>query len=102
PQDTVDPALARSPPALHAPLHTDLQLLAESRRALVRRVDDEVDQTKRPPFRPRPGRLDPQLDRQLERRPKTIRLAQDRRRDPRQPRRLLPADQRLRSLASRA
>ena len=29
PQDPVDPALARPPPALHAPLHADLQLLAQ-------------------------------------------------------------------------
>ena len=52
-----------------------------------------------PPLRPRPRRLDPHLDHQLERRPQALRLAQERRRDPRQPRRLLPADQRLRSLA---
>ena len=54
-----------------------------------------------PPLGPRPGRLDPNLDHQLERRPKAICLAQERRPDPRQPRRLLPADQRLRSLAAR-
>ena len=52
-----------------------------------------------PPLRPRPRRLDPHLDHQLERQPQALRLAQDRRRDPRQPRRLLPADQRLRTLA---
>ena len=101
PQDPVDPALAGPPSALHAPFHADLQLLAEPRRALVRRTDDEVDQAKRPPLRPRPGRLDPHLDHQLERRPEAIRLAQERRRDPRQPRRLLPADQRLRSSSGR-
>ena len=39
-----------------------------------------------PPLRPRPRRLDPHLDHQLERRPQALRLAQDRRRDPRQPR----------------
>src|SRR6185436_1573990 len=101
-QNARDPALARSPPALHAPLHPDLQLLAEPGRALVRRTDDEMDQTRQPPLRPRPGRLDPNLDRELERRSATLRLAQDRRPDPRQPRRLLPADQRLRTLARRA
>ena len=42
----VDPALARPPSAVHAPLHADLQLLAEPRRALVRRADDEVDQAR--------------------------------------------------------
>ncbi len=61
----------------------------------------QVDQAKRAPLRPRPRRLDPHLDHQLERRPKAVRLAQERRRDPRQPRRLLPANQRLRSLARR-
>ena len=55
-----------------------------------------------PPLRPRPRRLDPHLDHQLERQPQAIRLAQERRRDPRQPRRLLPANQRLRSLAAPA
>ena len=95
----VDPALARPPPPLHAPLHADLQLLAQPRRALVRRADHEMDQTRHPPLSPRPRRLDPHLDHQLERQPQAVRLAQDRRRDPRQPRRLLPADQRLRSLA---
>jgi transposase len=35
----------------------------------------------------------------LERRPQALRLAQNRRRDPQQPRQLLPANQRLRSLA---
>jgi hypothetical protein len=44
---------------------------------------------------------DPHLDHQLERQPETVRLAQERRSDPRQPRRLLPADQRLRSLDRR-
>ena len=35
------------PPALHTPFHADLQLLAESRRALVRRADQQVDQAQR-------------------------------------------------------
>lgn len=35
-QDPVDSALARAASSLHAPLHADLQLLAEPRRALVR------------------------------------------------------------------
>jgi hypothetical protein len=76
-----DPALADPPPALHA----DLQLMAQPRRALVRRTDHEMDQTQRPPLGRRPRRVDPHLDHQLERRPQTVRLAEDRRRDPRQP-----------------
>ncbi len=97
-QDAVDPALARPPPALQPPLHADLQLLAEPRRAVVCRADHEVDQARRPPLSPRPRRINPNLDCQLERRPQAVRLAQDRRSDPRQPRLLLPTDQRLRSL----
>ena len=81
-----------APPALHAPLHAHLQLVAQPRRALVRRADHEVAQAQRPPLGPRPRRLDPHLDHQLERRPQALRLAQDRRRDPRQPRQLLPAN----------
>ena len=46
PQDAVDAALAASPPALHPPFHADLQLLAQPRRALVRRADDEMDQAR--------------------------------------------------------
>src|SRR5262249_36745095 len=53
-----------------------------------------------PPLSPRPRRLDPHLDRQLERQPDTVRLAQDRP-DPRKPRRLLPTNQRLRILVRR-
>lgn len=64
---------------LHAPLHADLRRLAQPRRALVRRADDEVDQARQPPLRPRTRRLDPHLDRELERRPETLRLAQERR-----------------------
>ena len=42
-------------------------------------LTDEVDQARRPPLGPRPRRLDPHLDRQLERGPQALRLAQDRR-----------------------
>jgi transposase len=71
----------------------------EPGRALVRRADHQVAEAQRPPLRPRPRRLHPHLDHELERGPQALRLAQERRRDPRQPRCLLPADQRLRSLA---
>ena len=91
-QDALDPALARAPPPLHVPLHPDLQLLAQPRRALVRRTHDEMDQARQPPLRSRPHRLDPHLDHKLERQPQTIPLAQERRPDPRQHRRLLPTD----------
>ena len=38
PQDPSDPAMAAAPSPVHAPLHADLQLMAEPRRALVRRA----------------------------------------------------------------
>ena len=44
-QDPLDPALAPSPPTLHDALHAHLQLLAEPRRALVRRAHHQMDQT---------------------------------------------------------
>ena len=79
-------------PRFTFPLHSDLQFLAQPRRALVRGADDEMDQARQPPLRPRPRRLDPHLDHQLERRSQTVRMAQERRRDPHQHRRLLPTD----------
>jgi len=88
----LDPALAAAPPAFHPALHPHLQLLAEPGRALVRRAHHQVDQTLGPPLGPRPRRFDPNLGHQLERRAKALRLAQERRRDPRQPRVLLPAN----------
>ena len=66
--------------------------------ALVRRAHHQVAQARHAPLRPRARRVDQDLDRKLERRTQALRLAQDRRRDPRQPRHLLPEDQRLRSL----
>ena len=65
-QDAVDPALARRPPALHVPLHADLQLVAQPRRALVRRADGEEDQARHQPLPS--GRLEHQ-DRRARPRP---------------------------------
>jgi len=92
PQGADDPALARAPPPLQLPLHPDLYELAQPRRALVRRADHEVAPPRHAPIRQRARRLDPHLDHKLERRPETVRLAQERRRDPRQPRGILPAN----------
>jgi len=50
-----------------------LQRSAPCARPLVRRADHEVDQARRPPLGQRPRGLDPQLDRQLERRATTTR-----------------------------
>ncbi len=69
-QDPIDPAVAGPPSSIHSAFHPDLQLVAEPRRALVRRTDHQVDQTLSPPLRQRPRRLAAHLDHQLERRPK--------------------------------
>src|SRR6185437_8473129 len=58
-----------------------------------------MDQEGHPPLGAGAGALYSDLDHQLERRPQAVRLAQERRRDPRIPGLLLPADQRLGSLA---
>jgi transposase len=69
--------------------NADLQLMAEPRRALVGRADDQEAAPRRPPLRPPAQRRHPRLDRDLERRPQTLRLDQDRRPDPRIDRHLL-------------
>ena len=51
-----------------------------------------------PSQRHRPRSRHPQLARRLERRPEALRVDQDRRRDPRHPRRILRTNQRLRTL----
>jgi hypothetical protein len=65
---------------------------------LIDRTVPEVAPPRHPPLHPRAHRRRPGLDRQLEQRPQTLRLAQDRRRHPRQPGPLLPTNLRLRSL----
>ena len=51
---------ARAPPVRLA-LHPDLELLAEPRRALVLRADDQEAPARRTPLRPRPQRRHPHL-----------------------------------------
>ena len=59
------------------------------RRALVLRADHQEAAALRPPQRQRARRRHPSLGRPLEREPHPVRLAQERRGDPRTPRRLL-------------
>ncbi|GAB1334113.1 hypothetical protein ACE1SV_07030 [Streptomyces sp. E-15] len=56
-------------------------------KALVLCADEKA---RRPPLRPSPRARHPVLARRLERKPQTLRLDEDRRRDPRQSHRLLP------------
>ena len=75
-------------------------LVAEPRRALVRRTDDQEAAPRRAPLRPPAQRRHPRLDRHLERRPQALRLDQDRRPDPRLDRPLLQPNQRITTLAA--
>ena len=81
--------LAHRAPALRPALHPDQLVLAQPRRTLVRRVDDEETATRPPPIRARPQHRHPRLDRHLERQPQALHLDQDRRPNPRQHRPIL-------------
>src|SRR6266536_2957038 len=97
-QDAGDPALAGRAPALRLALHPDLELVAEPRRALVRRAHHQEAAARRAPLRARAQRRHPRLDRGLERQPTTVRLDQDGRRNPRLHRPLLRTNQRITTL----
>ena len=85
---TVQKWLLRHQP-VPLPLHPDLRVVDEPRRALVLRAHHQEAATLRPPQRQRTRRRHQRLGRHLEREPHPVRLAQDRRPDPRTPRRLL-------------
>jgi hypothetical protein len=81
-----------------AAFHSDVQLVAEPRGAVVRGADREVASPRDPSFDQRPRGVHPHMDPTLERRTQTVRLAQDPRRDPGEPRCILRANLRLRTL----
>ena len=70
PQDPGDPEMAGRAPRFVLALHPDLQLLAEPRRALVRRTDQQEAPPWRTPLRRPAQRRHPRLDQDLERNPK--------------------------------
>jgi len=76
----------------------DLQLVDEHGGAVVRRTHREVAPPGHPSFDQGAEGVHHLLDRSVERRPPPLRLAQERRRDPHDPRRVYPADLRLRTL----
>ena len=92
PQDPGDQELAAAASTLPSALHSDQRLLAEPGRTLVRRADQPQAPPISPPQRHRARSRCRSLDRRLEQRPQTLRLDQDRRRDPRNPRRILPTN----------
>ncbi len=76
--------VARQASPLPPPLHADEGFVAEPRRALLRRDHDEAHPPRRIQERRRAGGRDPRLSRPAQRRPKAVRLDQDRQCSPRQ------------------
>ena len=74
PQVADDSTLARASPAFHPAFHTDLQLVAEPRRTLVRGTHSEVAEAGNASLDPTTRRVDTHVDRALERRPATLRV----------------------------
>ena len=102
PQDASDPEVAARAPPLPAALHAHQLILAEPRRALVRRAHDQAAQARHPPLSRRPQQRHSRLDRDLERRSTPLHLDQDRRADPRLHPPLLRPNQRLTTLGAAA
>ena len=84
-------------PRFHLHFTPTSSSLDEPRRALVRRADQPEAAPVSAPQRHRTRGRHPQVDQRLEQGPEAVRVDQDRRRDPRHPRRLLPTNQRLRT-----
>jgi len=72
------------------PLHADVVVVDEP-RTLVRRADQQMVAGRHPPQRRRTRRIHHRMGRHLERQPAPLRVAQDRGRDLRQPRRITAA-----------
>ena len=79
--------------------HTHLRLVAQPGRAMVRATDRQETSPRRAHLGPRPGKGHSRLDHQLERRPQTLRLDQNRRRDPRTPQLIYSTNSWRRTLA---
>ena len=82
-------AVAAEAPPLPPALHPDQLQLAQPGRALVRRAHQPQAPQVSPPQRHRARNRHPQVDQRVEQGPEAVRVDQDRRRDPRNPRRLL-------------
>ena len=76
-------------PRFHLHFTPDQRIVAEPGRAVVRRADQPQAPPVSPPQRHRTRGRHPQVDQRVEQGPQAVRLDQDRRRDPRNPRRLL-------------
>ncbi len=83
-----DQNLTAGSPPLPPALHAHRLVLAQPGRAVVRRADQQADTARRPQKRPSAGEGHPNLDRRMKHRSQTLRLGEDRRRDPRTSRQL--------------
>ena len=90
-----DPKLVRETPALPRAFHADLRVVAESRRALVRRADEQTIAPRRPPQCRAVGDRDPRVHRRASCESEAVRLDEDRRRDSRKHRSVRSTDTRL-------
>jgi hypothetical protein len=87
------PTMAVAPPPFPLPLHADIRILDEHGRKVVLCSHHKEAPALCAPQRKRTCRRHQSLGDHLERRPQALRLAQDRRADPRAARRLLFSDQ---------
>ena len=99
PQDASDPTLAGRPPPIRPALHANLKLMAEPRRTLVLRTDNQKAAPRQPHLSATTQHRHPRLDQQLEPKPPPVHLDQNRRPNPRIGRPLLHPNQRLTTLA---
>src|ERR1019366_8802790 len=76
------PQVAGQASAGRAALHTDLELVAEHGRDLLRAPQRQSDPPRDLPQRPRPDRRDRDLPRRPQQQPATVHLGRDRRSDP--------------------
>ena len=76
-QDAADSELVRQAAALSRPLHPDLRVVAEPRRALVRRADEQTTAARRAPQRRAAQGRDSRIHRRASRQSQAVRLDQD-------------------------
>ena len=88
-QDPRDPPVAAEASQVPPALHPDQLIVAQPRRALVRRAHQPQAPPVSPPQRHRARKRHPHVDQRVEQGPEAVRMDQERRRDPRNSRRLL-------------
>jgi hypothetical protein len=97
-QDSRHPMLNGAPPAFPCPLRAHLSQLAQPGRTLLRRADRKADPPQQLPLYPTTRSRHPRLPRPPQQTTKALPLDKIRRRHPQRPRKILRANQRLRTL----